>query len=92
MAVQEGPISIRVSWNPPSPLGVTTGYRIYYSRNNTLDISPGSTNNYLLTSLQNGVSYTISIVGLSLHLPSDAVELAIGLGQCLSLLRNCVAD
>ena len=31
MAVQEGLTSIRVSWSPPTPLGDTTGYRIYYS-------------------------------------------------------------
>ena len=30
-AVQEGPTGIRVSWTPPTPLGNTTGYRIYSS-------------------------------------------------------------
>ena len=76
MAVQEGPTSIRVSWSPPSPLGDTTGYRIYYnsdSDSGSEDVSGGSTNNYLLTGLQNGVSYTISIVGTSNHLPSEQV-------------------
>ena len=77
MAVQEGLTSVRVSWSPPSPLGNTTGYRIYYDGGSE-DIT---TNNYLLTGLQNGVSYTISIVGTSLHLPSDKVEVTINLGQ-----------
>ena len=31
-AVQAGPTSIMVSWTPPSPLGDTSGYRIYYTR------------------------------------------------------------
>ena len=75
MAVQEGPTSIRVSWSPPTPLGDTTGYRIYYSggSSGSEDVSDGSTDNYLLTGLQNGESYTISIVATSQHLPSESV-------------------
>ena len=86
MAVQEGPTSIRVSWSPPAPLGDITGYRISYSdgSSGSVGFSDGSTNNYLLTGLQNGVSYTISIVGTSLHLPSELVEVDIGLGEWLS--------
>ena len=84
MAVQEGPTSVRVSWSLPTPPGDTTGYRISYSggSSGSVDISNGSTNNYLLTGLQSGASYTISIVGTSLHLPSDplsqSIELVIG--------------
>ena len=85
MAVQEGPTSVRVSWSPPTPLGDTTGYRISYSggSSGSVDISDGSTDNYLLTGLENGASYTISIVGTSLHLPSDMVDvsMSIGLGE-----------
>ena len=83
MAVQEGLISIRVSWSPPTPLGNTTGYRIDYSNghsNGSVDVSGGSTDNYLVTGLQNGDSYTISIVATSQHLPSQSVEVeGIGL-------------
>ena len=81
MAVQDGPTSIRVSWSPPTPLENTTGYRIYYSggSSGSEDVSDGSTDNYLLTGLQNGESYTISIVALattsSQHLPSNTVTL-----------------
>ena len=76
MAVQEGPISIRVSWSPPTPLGDTTGYRIYYSggSSGSEDVSGGSTDTYLLTGLRNGESYTISIVATSQHIPSESVE------------------
>ena len=79
MAVQEGPTSIRVSWSPPTPLGDTTGYRIYYSggSSGSEDVNDGSIDNYLLTGLQNGDTYTISIVTLattsSQLLPSDTV-------------------
>ena len=74
MAVQEGLTSVRVSWSPPSPLGDTTGYRISYSggSSGSVDVSDGSTTTRTLTGLVNGASYTISIVGTSLHFPSDS--------------------
>ena len=75
MAVQEGPTAIRVSWTPPTPLGNTMGYRIHYSGriSGSIDVS-GAANNHLLTSLQNGASYTISIVGTSTHFFSELVN------------------
>ena len=73
MAVQEGLTSIRVSWSPPTPLGDTTGYRIYYSGGNSENVSDSSTNNSLLTGLQNGDSYTVSIVATSQHFFSGSV-------------------
>ena len=83
MAVQEGPTSIRVSWSPPTPLGDTTGYRIYYSSGSSgsKGVSGGSTDNDLLTGLENGDIYTISIVATSQHLPSEqttAVMVTLG--------------
>ena len=93
MAVQEGPTGIRVSWTPPTPLGNTTGYRIYYSgdSNGSVDVSGGSTDNHLLIGLQNGDSYTISIMGTSEHLPSDRVDYpnSIALSELLNLCQ-CV--
>ena len=83
MAVQEGLTSIRVSWSPPTPLGDTTGYRIYYSdgdSSDSVDISGGSTDNYLLTDLVMDTTYTVSIMALSNHIRSDAVEQDIKLG------------
>ena len=85
MAVQEGLTSVRVSWSPPTPLGDTTGYRIYYSggSSGSVDVSDGSTDSYLLTGLQNGESYTISIVATSQHLPSESVvaDMEVMLGE-----------
>ena len=76
LVVQKSPNEIRVSWTPPTPLGDTTGYRIYYSggSSGSVDVSGGSTDNHTLTGLQNGASYTISIVGTSEHLPSIRVN------------------
>ena len=83
MAVQEGPTSVRVSWSPPTPLGDTTGYRISYSggSSGSVDVSDGSTSTHTLTGLENGASYTISMVGTSLLFFSDVVEVDIGLGE-----------
>jgi len=75
-AVQEGPTGIRVQWSPPTPQGDTTGYRIYYSggSSGSVDVSGGSADNHLLTGLQNGASYNISIVATSDHFFSNHVE------------------
>ena len=84
MAVQEGLTSIRVSWSPPTPLGDTIGYRIYYSdsdSSDSVDVGDGSTDNYLLTGLEMEATYTISIVAISEHLPSDTAILEIMLGE-----------
>ena len=86
MAVQEGSTSIRVSWNPPTPLGDTSGYRIYYSDGDSssyVHVSGGSRGNYVLTGLQNGDIYTISIVATSQHVPGESVtaNTAVGLGE-----------
>ena len=83
MAVQEGLTSVRVSWSPPSPLGNTTGYRISYSggSSGSEDVSDGSTSTRTLTGLQNGASYTIFIMGTSQLLPSNVVDVDIGLGE-----------
>ena len=88
MAVQEGPTSIQVSWSPPTPLGDTNGYMIYYSGGSSgsrsEDFTGGSTNSKTLTNLQNGESYTIlSIVATSEHLPSESIpaDMVVMLGK-----------
>ena len=75
-ALQEGSTGIRVSWTPPTPLGDTTGYRIYYSggSSGSEDVSGGSIHNHLLTGLQNGANYSISIVATSEHFFSERVD------------------
>ena len=69
IAVQDGPTSIRVSWTPPSPLGDTSGYRIYYTRaggsSDSVDVDGGNTNSRTLMGLTNGETYTISVAGRS---------------------------
>ena len=67
MATQGGPSGIQVSWTPPTPLGDTTGYRIYYSGSSgSVDVSDG---------------LTVSIVGTSEHFFSEKVEVNVILGK-----------
>ena len=93
MAVQEGPTSIRASWTPPTPLGNTAGYRIYYSggSSGSVDVSGSSSDNHLLAGLQNGASYTILIVGTSEHFFSDHVDYpnSITLSELLQFVSVC---
>ena len=82
-AVQDGLTGIRVSWSPPTPLGATTGYSIFYSSGNsseTVHISGGSSDNYLVAGLQNGQSYNISMIATSQYLPSDSLKTKATLG------------
>ena len=82
-AVQDGPTSITVSWSPSSD---ATGYRIYYGSSGgdhgNVVISDSSTDEYTLTGLKNGDTYTIHIVSTSDDgLPSGSVAANVGLGE-----------
>ena len=78
-AIQVGPTSINVSWTPPTPLGDTTGFIIYYtitdsSRSGSVNVTDGSTNEHTLTNLQNGDTYKISMIATSQHFSSNTVD------------------
>ena len=88
MAVQEGPTSIRVSWTPSSG---ATGYNISYTGGGSSDsvtVSGGSTDIYLLEGFMNEGIYSISIVATSQHFSSDPVELQVTLGEALLMLSK----
>ena len=89
MALQEGPTSIRVSWSPSSD---ATGYTISYTGggSDSVTVSGGSTDNYLLTGLVMEASYTISIVAHSQQFPSDAVVVEITLSKKKTYTRMCM--
>ena len=75
-----------MSWTPPTPLGDITGYIIYYTNDDntdSVDIDGGSTDEYTLSDLQNGDTYTISIVATSSDLPSESVlaDMTVGLSE-----------
>ena len=70
-----GPTSIRVSWTAPLSVATVTGSRIYYRAEGdwgSVAVDAGVTNT-TLRNLQDGSTYSITIVALSMHLPSPVV-------------------
>ena len=69
------PGSFRVTWNPPASLTNLTGYRIYYSGaddSGSMDVGASATE-VAIDNRTAGVTYTITMVALSPHLPSPVV-------------------
>ena len=85
-AVQTGPTSILVSWSPSID---ANGYRIDYDSSGgdsgSVTVSGGSTDSETLTGLQNGDTYTISIVAISDQFSSFAIFLEVGVGKHMLL-------
>jgi len=72
---QVGPTSVRVSWTAPISVATVTGYQIYYQAEGdwgSVSVDAGVTNT-TLSNLQNGLTYSITMVALSMHLPSSVV-------------------
>ena len=71
-AVQSGLTSVSVSWTAPTSGGPVTRYDIYYVANGGPSTSGDSTNSttYVLTNLQVGVQYNISVIAVGIFLPS----------------------
>ena len=84
MAVQEDPDGIRVTWTPSSD---ANGYIISYidgSSSGSVTVDGGSIDSHTLMDLQNGATYTISIVATSeTSLPSEsmAADMSVSLGK-----------
>ena len=79
MAVQSGLTSILVSWTAPASGGATvTGYRIFNQTGggSVQSVTVGASTsaiNHILSGLQSGETYSISIVALSSTFPSTVV-------------------
>ena len=74
MAVQSGPTSVNVSWTAPNSGGPVSRYDIYYVTNGVPNTSGGSTTStsYVLTNLQVGVQYNISVIAVGTYMPSQS--------------------
>ena len=74
-AVQQSGTSIVVSWG--SPGSPATGYVLYCQPEggtiSSVNVSGRDTGSHLLENLRSGVTYNISIVAVSGHLPSAVV-------------------
>ena len=79
---QDGETNVIVFWKVPTPLGDTTGYRVYYITDNMNEIIVDTNSSPItLTSLEPLNEYEISVVGLSEHFSSEPITSSIFLGQ-----------
>ena len=79
---QDGETTVIVSWTVPTPPGDTTGYRVYYTTDNVIEISIDTNSSPItLTSLEPLKEYNISVVGLSEHFSSEPITSSIFLGE-----------
>ena len=74
---RENATSARLSWIPPSPLGDTIGYTVIFSAsggsNGSENVPGGYNDSLLLTGLESGETYNISLVARCQHIPSGAI-------------------
>ena len=73
--LQDDSGGFRVLWSPPAFSANLTGYRIYYSGVNdsgSVDVDPLATN-ITIEDCITGVTYDITMVALSPHLPSPVI-------------------
>ena len=78
--------SVELTWTPPNPPLDTSGYMIEYDNggdgNNakgSVPVDGVSTTSLVLTGLQNGTTYNISIIGTSEHFPSAPMFIMVQL-------------
>ena len=80
-----------MSWNPPTPLGDTTGYKVVYGDgSNSVVVSDGYTDNISLTGLVSGASYTISLIAKSQHLSSASITTQVTLSEAPCIEPNSI--
>ena len=73
--LSQEPRSFRVLWDPPASLADLTGYHIYYSGagdSGSVDVGASATE-LTIGNRTADVTYTITIVALSPHLPSPVI-------------------
>ena len=82
-AVQSGPTSVSVSWTAPSSGGPVSRYDIYYVANGVPSTSGGSatSTSYVLTNLQVGVQYNISVIAVGTYIPSQGAGVILTLSE-----------
>ena len=81
---QDGETTVIVSWTVPTPPGNTTGYRVYYTTDNMIEIIVDTNSSPItLTSLEPLNEYEISVVGLSEHFSSEPITSSIFLGELI---------
>ena len=80
-AVHSGPTSVSVSWTAPTSGGPVRRYDIYNVATGVSNTSGGSTTStsYVLTNLQVGIQYNISVVAVGTYMPSQSAGVMLSL-------------
>ena len=78
--------NMRATWNPPAPLGDTTGYKIHYISDGSsgsvhVDNVKKQSHTFPVSNFVTGVRYTVSLVGLSDHFFSETTYSSIELSK-----------
>ena len=70
--MKEGETTVNVSWTPPICDDTVTGYKIFYQRSNSVTVN-ASVTQYAIINLEPNITYPITMMALSEHLPSAVV-------------------
>ena len=87
LAIQEGPTSVRVSWNSAVLQEDIKGYRLVYSNGGesmSVNVSSDQTGCYLVTELHNGEIYNIIFESISQHFNTNS-SLNVPMGRSIKL-------
>ncbi|KAL5479762.1 hypothetical protein EMCRGX_G023335 [Ephydatia muelleri] len=78
-ASQSGPTSVSIFWTAPNSGGPVARYDIYWVANGSPSTRRGSTTStfYVLTYLQVGVQYNISVIAVGTYFPSQKATISI---------------
>ena len=71
-AVKESETTVNVSWTPPTCGDAVTGYQIFYQLSNSVTVN-ASVTQYAIINLEPNITYPITMMALSEHLPSAVV-------------------
>lgn len=71
-AVRESETEVTVSWIPPADGDTVTGYQIFYQDKESV-IVDASVIRYTISNLEPKITYSVTMVALSAHLPSTVV-------------------
>ena len=87
LAIQEGPTSIRVSWNSAVLQEDIKGYRLVFSNGGesmSVNVSSDQTGSYLVTGLHNGEIYNMIFESISQHFNTNS-SLYVPMGRFIKL-------
>ena len=87
-AVKESETTVSVSWKPPTCGDTVTGYKIFYQLSKSVTVN-ASVTQYTIINLEPNITYPITMMALSEHLPSAVVGPVIPLTEMKPHGKSC---